>query len=489
MKTASTRHRVSSVLAALGVAIASLSACSSGDARNGAQDAQALEMSGAEVVQDPDGTGVEVSKRLYPASEAVVVADKARESQLIGAAIALERGVPLLVRWPGAEEAVDAEVERLGATEIIAPSRDAGVEPLEVGSPERDIAAVAASQPQQPAALTLPPILVTEETSFGAAVSARAAGANLEVLQFPDPRVSSDSMRAVLEQDTIALGRQWGSTDAYREKITLATHGELPGGGGLVFPGRRMIALYGHPSGPALGVMGEQPPAEAAQLAKEYAQKYQPLDGEPVIPAFEIIVTVASQSPGADGDYSNETAIEDLVPYIDAITEVGGYAVLDLQPGQGDFLHQARLYEELLLRPNVGLALDAEWKLNPGEQPLSRIGSATSGEINAVADWLANMVREHKLPQKLLILHQFRLDMYPDRENIRTDQPELAWVLHADGHGAPGQKFDTWNGLRQGLSPDFFMAWKNFIDEDTPTFSPEQTYTDVQPRPWFVSYQ
>lgn len=235
--------------------------------------------------------------------------------------------------------------------------------------------------------------------------------------------------------------------------------------------------------------MGEQPPAEAAQLATSYAQQYQPLDGQPVIPAFEIIVTVASQSPGADGDYSNETAIEDLVPYIDAITEAGGYAVLDLQPGQGDFLHQARLYEELLLRPNVGLALDAEWKLNPGEQPLSRIGSATSGEINAVADWLAALVREHKLPQKMLILHQFRLDMYPDRENIRTDQPELAWVLHADGHGVPEQKFDTWNVLRQGLSPDYFMAWKNFIDEDTPTFSPEQTYNDVQPRPWFVSYQ
>ena len=486
---ASTRHRVGSVIVALGVATASLSACATGDAEKGAQGAQALEMSGAEVIQDPDGTGAEVSKRLYPASDAVVVAGKERESQLLGAAIALERGIPLLVRWPGTDETVDVEIQRLGATEVITPSEEAGVEPLQSDNPERDIATVAATQPQQPGALTLPPVLVTEETSLGAAVSARAAGAELEVLQFPDPRVTSDAMRTVLEQDTLALGLQWGNTEMYRDKITLATHGELPGGGGLVFPGRRMIALYGHPSGPALGVMGEQPPAEAAQLATSYAQQYQPLDGQPVIPAFEIIVTVASQSPGADGDYSNETAIEDLVPYIDAITEAGGYAVLDLQPGQGDFLHQARLYEELLLRPNVGLALDAEWKLNPGEQPLSRIGSATSGEINAVADWLAALVREHKLPQKMLILHQFRLDMYPDRENIRTDQPELAWVLHADGHGVPEQKFDTWNVLRQGLSPDYFMAWKNFIDEDTPTFSPEQTYNDVQPRPWFVSYQ
>lgn len=486
---ASTRRQISSVLVVLSVAAASMSACSTGDAGDATKAPDALEMSGAEVVQDPDGTGVEVSKRLYPASEAVVVASKERNSQLLGAAIALQRGIPLLVRWPGTDETVDAEIDRLGATEVITPTPELGVEPLQSERPEGDIAAVAAAQPQKPGARTFPPILVTEETSLGAAASARAAGAELELLQFPDPRVTSASMRTVLEQDTLALGMQWGDTEAYRDKITLATHGELPGGGGLVFPGRRMIALYGHPSGPALGVMGEQPPAEAAQLAKEYVQKYQPLDGEPVIPAFEIIVTVASQSPGADGDYSNETAIEDIVPYIDAITEAGGYAVLDLQPGQGDFLHQARLYEELLLRPNVGLALDAEWKLNPGEQPLSRIGSANSEEINAVADWLANLVREHTLPQKALILHQFRLDMYPDRENIRTDQSELAWVLHADGHGVPEQKFDTWNVLRQGLSPDFFMAWKNFIDEDTPTFGPEQTYNDVQPRPWFVSYQ
>ena len=177
------------------------------------------------------------------------------------------------------------------------------------------------------------------------------------------------------------------------------------------------------------------------------------------------------------------------MPYVDAILDAGGYAVLDLQPGQGSFLEQVKIYEELLERPNVGLALDAEWKLNPGEAPLSRIGSASAAEINDVADWLAALVRDNNLPQKALILHQFQAMMYPDRENIVTGQPELAWVLHADGHGVPEQKFDTWNVLREDLDPEFFMAWKNFIDEDTPMFTPEQTYADVNPRPWFVSYQ
>ena len=33
---------------------------------------------------------------------------------------------------------------------------------------------------------------------------------------------------------------------------------ELPGGGRVVFPGRRLVALYGHPGAPSLGVLGEQ---------------------------------------------------------------------------------------------------------------------------------------------------------------------------------------------------------------------------------------
>lgn len=454
---------------------------------------QRLETEGSEVIADADGTGVEVSKRLFASADAVVVAGPQREDQLRGAAVATGRGVPMLTRWPNTEAAVDAEIERLGAETVIeVPSEDSEVadtEPAASDAPERDVAAIAGLEAAQPLDLAMPPMLASPQTSRAAAATARAAGADIEVVAAPDPRATSASMRTVAEQDTLALGRQWGTTEKFQSRIALADNGELPGGGGLVFPGRRMIALYGHSFAPELGVMGEQPPAEAAALAKEYAEKYQPFSEEPVVPAFEIIVTVASNSPGEDGDYSNEADVASVVPYIDAITEAGGYAVIDLQPGQGDFMHQVKLFEELLKRPNVGLALDAEWKLNPGEEPLSRVGSATAEEINVVADWLAAFTREHNLPQKAFVLHQFQLGMFPDRENIRTDHDELAYILHADGHGSPGQKFETWDLLRKDLDPGFHMAWKNFIDEDEPTFTPEQTFNDVAPKPWFVSYQ
>ena len=397
------------------------------------------------------------------------------------------------MRLDGTDAAIDAEVERLGASRVIeVPGDDdavAATEPVVAERAEEDVAAIAALEAKNPRDLQMPPVFATAVSSRASVATARAAGADVQVLAAADPRASSQSMRDAMEQDVLALGRQWGSNENFRARAALAANGELPGGGGLVFPGRRMIALYGHPYGPELGVMGEQDPAAAVELAKQYASRYEPLEDQPIIPAFEVIASVASEFPGDDGNYSNETPMEDIAPYVDAIVDAGGYAVIDLQPGQGNFLEQAKIYEELLKRPNVGLALDAEWKLNPGEQPLSRIGSATAVEINEVADWLAALVRDNNLPQKALILHQFQVGMYPDRENIVTGQPELAWVLHSDGHGLPEQKFDTWNILRQGLDPNYFMAWKNFIDEDSPMFTPEQTYDDVNPRPWFVSYQ
>ncbi|WP_165242932.1 cell wall-binding repeat-containing protein [Corynebacterium lizhenjunii] len=331
-------------------------------------------------------------------------------------------------------------------------------------------------------------VLVAPDTPVGQVAAAQAAGARVLALPVADPRATSESMAAVEAGNVIAVGPGFGSEADFAARVEMVAAGELPGGGGLVFPGRRMVALYGHPSGPALGVMGEQDPQAAVERVRALVEQYQPYSEEPVIPAFEVIATVASASPGPDGDYSNEADPAELQPYVDAIVNAGGYAVLDLQPGRASLLEQAKLYEDLLSHPNVGLALDPEWKIGPDELPMERIGHVEAAEVNEVAQWLAALVREKGLPQKALVLHQFQLQMLRDRSQIDTSAPELAFVLHADGHGPTGVKMETWNVLREGLHPDFFMAWKNFIDEDEPMLDPAATYA-VEPRPWFVSYQ
>ncbi len=336
-------------------------------------------------------------------------------------------------------------------------------------------------------------LTTTDPASAGAVATARAAGALVRVVAEADPRADPKTIAFLREHRDRAV---FGVGDDFGDQGTFAAHTavaleapELPGGGQTVFPGRRMVALYGHPSGGSLGVLGEQGIDAAIRRAQDTAALYAPHSSEPVIPAFEIITTVASADAGADGDYSTETRPEDLEPWIDAAEEAGVYVVLDLQSGGSSFPDQAKLYEELLKRPHVGLALDAEWRLAPGQRPLEQIGSVTAAEINETSTWLADLTRDNNLPQKLLILHQFNLGMIPDRDAVDVSRTELAISLHADGHGTPREKLETWNVLRKGLQPEIRMGWKNFYDEDSPTFTPEQTFTDVQPTPWFVSYQ
>lgn len=333
-------------------------------------------------------------------------------------------------------------------------------------------------------------VFATNASPLGLIANARTAGLNPMLLPTADPRATADSMKLMREnQIAVGLGPDFGGTERLTTTAQIAANAEeLPGGGGLVFPGRRMVALYGHPWGGALGVLGEQGAEDAAAIAQQYADQYQEFSPEPVIPAFEIIATVAAGGAGDDGNYSNITPAEDLVPYVDAVTEAGGYAIIDLQPGRAHLLDQAKVYEDLLKRPNVGLALDPEWKLHGDEVPLQQVGHIDVSEANEVADWLAELTRENQLPQKVFMLHQFQTQMIRNREQLNTDHPELATVIHADGHGTPGQKMDTWNAMLTDLPSGVWMAWKNFIDEDQPMLTPQQTM-EIEPRPWIVSFQ
>jgi hypothetical protein len=287
----------------------------------------------------------------------------------------------------------------------------------------------------------------------------------------------------------LGLGTAFGSADVLRGRVDTAVTGvELAGGGQLVFPGRRMVALYGHPGNSTLGVLGEQGVDATIARAKQVAAAYSGLVSEPVIPAFDLIATVASSGAGSDGNYSNETSVAFLKPWVDAAKANGVYVMLDLQPGRTDFLTQAKLYAALLQEPNVGLALDPEWRLKPDQVHLRQIGSVGVDEINATGAWLEDLTRSHHLPQKVFMVHQFRTDMIQGRERLQASYDDLRVVIHADGFGSPGEKKSTWSTLHISPPANVLWGWKNFYDEDKPTFTPAQTMAE-QPAPVFVSYQ
>jgi hypothetical protein len=442
---------------------------------------------------DPVELAVATTAALYASSPAVVLASIGDAAH---AAPTTERlGVPLLLAPEGDGAGVRAELARLGAGSVLAVGEAARVwaeqsgAAVEVVTDEAALPAVRAPEPR-PSVLAL---VQDSATQLAATASARASGARVAVLPDGDPRRAPGAAHpsgAPPAEHVVALGTAFGTPDVLAKRLAVAATGvELPGGGQVLFPGRRIVALYGHPGTPAMGVLGEQGVDAAVRRAKALAAEYQPLVTEPVVPAFEIISTVASTAPGPDGDFSAEATVEDLRPWVDAAREAGLYVLLDLQPGRTDFLTQARRYTELLGQPHVGLALDPEWRLGPQQRHLAQIGSVAIDEVNAVVSWLADLTRDHVLPQKLLMIHQFRLAMVKGRERLDTSRDELAVVLHADGFGTSETKFETWHVLRQDSPPNIRWGWKNFYDEDSPTFTPAQT-TQVGPEaPVVVTYQ
>ena len=322
--------------------------------------------------------------------------------------------------------------------------------------------------------------------------TAEAAGAVVVGVRGGDPRADPAAIRVLARLrplDVIGVGAQFGPADRLDSRLAVAETGrQLPGGGQVMFPGRRLVALYGHPGAPGLGVLGQQDLPASVARAEQMAAAYRPLSSVPVVPAFEIIATVAQASPGADGSYSYESPVSSLRPWVDQATGAGMYVVLDLQPGRDSLLAQAEHYQSLLQRPDVGLALDPEWKLQPGQRPLRQIGHVNIGEVNSVIRWLAALTAKYRLPQKLLVLHQFQLSMIAGEADLDTSHDDLAIVIHMDGQGTPGEKQETWNAVTGAAPHGVYFGWKNFFVKDHPMLTPQQTMVKV-PAPVMISYQ
>ncbi|PPF30545.1 hypothetical protein C5C18_01505 [Rathayibacter tritici] len=331
------------------------------------------------------------------------------------------------------------------------------------------------------------------DADVAALATARAAGVPVTVVDGDDLLASGDAVSAIADADascTLLLGPALAAQSEPEWAVRAAASGwQLPGGGQRLFGGHLFVAIYGTPGAPVLGVLGEQGLESTITRAEAVAEPYRALTGKQVVPSLEIITTVAAGDPGKDGDYSSELDAADLRPYIDAAQAAGMYVVLDLQSGLTDFLTQAQQYADLLKLPNVGLALDPEWRLLPGQKPLQQIGRVSAAEVDSVSEWLADLVQSEGLPPKMFVLHQFQLSMLQDRESIRRDRPELEFLIHVDGQGSQPDKQATWDALHEGAPEGIAWGWKNFYDEDKPMLTPAETMAEVRPLPDLVTYQ
>jgi hypothetical protein len=259
---------------------------------------------------------------------------------------------------------------------------------------------------------------------------------------------------------------------------------ELPRGGRAVLPDRRVVAFYGAPQSPELGVLGIGSPGEAARKLERQARPYSSRR-RPVLPALELITVIANADPGDDGSYRSRQPNAVIRRYLRAARRHDMLLLLDIQPGRSDFFTETTRLERWLREPDVGLALDPEWRVSEGQVPGQVIGQVGAREVNATSAWLAQLVARENLPQKLFVVHQFTDGMVDDTELKRRDG--LAMVLNTDGFGAKPVKVAKYHDFTRAAK-SFDQGLKLFYEEDAGLMSPREVLR-LRPAPDVVVYE
>lgn len=260
---------------------------------------------------------------------------------------------------------------------------------------------------------------------------------------------------------------------------------ELPGGGRQIFPDYRVVAFYGAARTHELGVLGIGPDLALERLLEQAAAYERP--DRPVLPAFELIATVASGAPGPDGMYRSKVDDFLIGGYLDAAREAKLLLILDIQPGRSDFMKEIKVLEDYLKEPDVGLAMDPEWHVGPGQVPGVHLGSTDAATINQVSAYLARIVRQHDLPQKLFVVHQFTSDMIKNKEKIKI-RPELAMTFDVDGFGDRPNKISKYEAFTRGYKKKFNHGIKLYYERDTNLMTPKAVLR-LEPEPDLIIYQ
>ena len=260
---------------------------------------------------------------------------------------------------------------------------------------------------------------------------------------------------------------------------------ELPRGGHRLFPDHRVVAFAGSPGYPGLGELGVGPLSGALVRLERQARAYRP-GGRRILPALDLITVIATRAAGRDRLYRSRRPPEIVNRLLRAARRARALLVLDIQPGRSSFLEEVRAYEPFLRQPEVGVALDPEWRMGPGQVPGRTLGSVGAGELNAVSAYLDGIVRRHALPPKLMLVHQFTQRMIRGRERIRQ-RPGVAVTLSVDGIGSRRAKEEAYRRLTRA-DDGLFDAFKLFYHEDGRVMTPPQVLA-LRPPPDVVIYE
>lgn len=267
---------------------------------------------------------------------------------------------------------------------------------------------------------------------------------------------------------------------------------ELPGGGREVFPDYRLVGYSGikGDTNEDLGRLTGDLDARCQEIRK-IGKKYQ--KGRKLLPVFEMITVVVHPTPGYDGKYRSRRPRSEVREYLRAARRCNGILLLNIQPGRSEFIPEMRYYKNLLREPDVGVALDPEWAMDPGEIPGRSLGRSTGAELNAAAEYLARIVETNDLPEKVMVFHQFNPGSV-EKVNKLKAHDGVAIVRSVDGLGSPEIKTEEFNLLTKNLPEHIHPGFKLFYKEDIHSqwgsrlMRPREVMK-LRPQPEYVLYE
>ncbi|MPZ99873.1 MAG: hypothetical protein GEU80_11165 [Dehalococcoidia bacterium] len=262
----------------------------------------------------------------------------------------------------------------------------------------------------------------------------------------------------------------------------------LGGPSGSMFERAQVVSFYGYPGIASMGELGEHSPERAADLVAQAAAEYAAAGGGEVIPAFHLIIAVAQPQPGADGTYLYRMPRALLEQYVELARDRGMQVFLDVQIGHSDPLSEVQLVEWALQEPFVHVALDPEFDTRAdaaARTPGQVIGRLAESDVDAVQGYLGGLVRQHGLPPKALVLHQFMEDMLPNP--VYDDVPEVEIVIDMDGFGDRNAKLSKYEAFALGPYAER-AGIKLFYDWDIDLLLPSELQALPTP-PDLVIYQ
>jgi hypothetical protein len=246
-----------------------------------------------------------------------------------------------------------------------------------------------------------------------------------------------------------------------------------------------LITWYGNPRSARMGILGELTGAARAEGLKRQGAAYAALTPKRVVMAYHLVAVVAQCTAGRDGLWRRRETPDVIQGLLQEARAAGFRLVLDVQVGHSTVPAEVDALLPFLAEPDVDLALDPEFDMESCEQPGRQIGQMDAADVNAAIDRLETLIARHKLPPKVLIVHQFRLDMLPDKGAIRRSR-DVDVVLNMDGFGSQPLKLSSYRAvMRQSLA---FAGIKLFYRQDVNLFTPAQVLA-LRPLPDVVIYQ